>query len=96
MENDMNNPTLDSSAIGTDLDPRNLCLALIWLKGSSSVAEQTRIRASILARPGVASIETSVRSSSLFIVRFDRNSTCASGIVGWLRESGLPAVLVGC
>lgn len=92
----MNNLTLDSSAIGADVDPRKLCLALIWLKGTSSTAERTRIRESILARPGVASIETSVRSSSLFIVRFDRNSTCASDIVGWLRKSGLPAVLVGC
>lgn len=92
----MNNPALESSAIGTDADPRKLCLALIWLKGFSSTAERARIRESIMARPGVASIETSTRSSSLFIVRFDRHCTCASGIVNWLRKSGLPAVLVGC
>lgn len=92
----MNNPILDSSATGADVGQRDLCLALIWLKGSVSTAEQSRIRESILARPGVTSIETSVRSNSLFIVRFDRNSTCASGIVNWLRKSGMPAVLVGC
>jgi hypothetical protein len=95
-EDDMNNLILDVPAIRADVDPRKLCMALIWLKGSTSVAEHTRIRESIMSRPGVVSIEPSARSSSLFIVRFDRNSTCASGIVGWLRKSGLPAVLVGC
>lgn len=92
----MNNQTLDSSASGTEVDTHNPCLALIWLKGTTGGAEQTRIRDLILSRSGVASIETSARSAGLFIVRFDRNATCASGIVDWLRKSGLPAVIVGC
>lgn len=92
----MNNSTPDSSATIADTAARPLCLALIWLKGSTGAAERTRIRDAIMNRPGVASIETSSRHSSVLMVRFDRESTCASGLVGWLRKSGLPGVLVGC
>ena len=92
----MNELTHASSATVADAASRQLCLALIWLKGTSTPAERTRVRDSIMTRPGVVSIEPSARSASLFLVRFDRNSTCASGIVTWLRKSGLPALLVGC
>lgn len=92
----MNNPTHESSASGTGVDTHKPCLALIWLKGTTSGTEQNRVRELVMSRAGVASIETSARSAGLFIVRFDRSATCASGIVGWLRKSGLPAVIVGC
>lgn len=90
----MKNTTLESSAPVVEAPP--LCLALVWLKGSSGAAERTRIRDAILNRPGVASIETSPRHGSVLMVRFDRKSACASGIVAWLRKSGQPGVLVGC
>jgi hypothetical protein len=96
MEDHMNTLVRDPSEAVTLSDSPKLCLALIWLKGSISADERARIQHSIMTRPGVASIEPSSKHASLLLVRFDRNSTCASGIVGWLRNSGLPAVLVGC
>ena len=92
----MNTPAPGSPAQGADIAAHKPCLALVWLKGSTSATERTRIREAIMKRPGVTSIETSSRHSSVLMVRFDRESTCASGIVGWLRNSGLPGVLVGC
>lgn len=91
--NELNN---DSSPTTTAINWRPPCLALIWLKGPSTIDERARIRDSMLTRPGVVSAEPSARSANVLMVRFDRDCTSALNIVAELRRAGLPAVLVGC